>query len=239
MRTMFKLLLLLTVFLYGSLADSSEYDWNKVRDRDGIQVYTRSFWADDIKSFKSIITINARIDSILAVIMDLDACNDWIHRCKKSTLLLRKSFSECYHYQVQSFPFLAQNRDLILHSKIERSHQQGAIIIHMRAAPYFCHNKPFLCKKIGDTSQLIRIKHAHGFYLLVPLQDKVTRVTWTQHTDPEGDLPSWLVNYMIHEMPYRTFLGLRNKVLEKKYSNARLLYDSKGLMIGFDNNPLK
>lgn len=92
MRTTFKLILLLISLLFCSFVDSSEYDWQKVRDQSGIQIYIKKYLNNDIKSFKGIITIDTSVDSILAVIMDFDACSDWIHHCKKSTLLLRIIF---------------------------------------------------------------------------------------------------------------------------------------------------
>ena len=232
MRTTFKLILLLMSLLFCGFVNSSDYDWNKVRDEDGVQIYTKKYQHDDIDSFKSIITINAPIDSILAVIIDLNACSDWVHRCKKSILLLRKSFSECYHYQVQIFPFLIQDRDFILHSRIVRSNKSGAILIHMNAVTNFCAQNHYLCQSIGGTSHLIRIKHSHGYYLLEPLQNNVTRVTWVQHSNPGGDIPSWLINLMIQEMPYKTLLALKEKVLEDKYQRTRLIFTPEGKMFG-------
>ena len=232
MRTLFKLIIL-PALLYSGLLLSSEYDWKKVMDQSGVQVYTRQYLNNDIKSFKGTIGINASIDSILAVIMDFDACNKWIHHCKQSTLLLRKSFSECYHHQVQTFPFLIQNRHFILHSKTIYFPKSGNILIRMNAITDFCVNNKSRCRNIGKTDHLIRIKHSHGYYLLESLHDNISRVTWVQHTDPEGDLPIWLVNQMITTMPYKTLLGLKKEVFEDKYQKKKLLINHEGKMIGF------
>jgi len=213
--------------------NSSEYAWTKVKDQNGIQVYTKQYLKNDIKSFKATISINTSIDSILAILMDLKACNKWIHHCKQSTLLLRKSFSEYYHHQVQSFPFLAQNRHFILHSKITYYPKNGNILISMNAITNFCVDNKSLCRNIGNTDHLIRIKHSHGYYLLETLHDNTSRVTWVQHTNPEGDLPIWLINQMIQNLPYKTLLGLRKEVFKAKYQNKRLNINHEGKMIGF------
>ena len=231
MRTGFKLVLLITSLLISGIVISSEYDWKEVRDQDGIQVYLKKYWADDIKSFKGIIKINSSVDSILAVILDLSACSDWIHHCKKSTLLFRKSFAECYHHQIQNFPFPAQNRDFIFHTKIVRSPQTGIITVHMNTANEFCITHNHLCSPIDKFSNLIRVKHSHGHYRLEPLKTNATRVTWTQHTNPEGNLPVWLINQMVQEIPYKTLRGLQKKVREDKYQTARLIINAQGKMI--------
>ncbi|MCU7937879.1 MAG: hypothetical protein KZQ64_14045 [gamma proteobacterium symbiont of Bathyaustriella thionipta] len=231
MRTKIKLFLMLVLFLItltlSEVLASSQYDWQLVRDDDGIQVYLKEFWADPIKSFRGIAHINSSVDSLLAVIIDINACTDWVHRCKNPILLLRKSFSECYHYQVHKLPFPAQNREFIFHSQISRSTQTGAVRIQMRAIPEFCQINSKKCSAIKK-SLLVRVKHSHGHYLLEPVAKNITKVTWTHHTNPEGHLPIWLVNKLIKDMPYRTLQGLRKKVLSPKYQKAKLVLNTLG-----------
>lgn len=228
MRTKFKLMLLLIMFLFTfETFASSQYDWEMVRDEDGIQVYLKEFWADDIKSFKGIIHINSSVDSLLAVIVDVDACTDWVHRCKNPLLLFRKSFSESYHYQVHQLPFPAHNREFIFHSRISRSPQTGEVRIQMEAIPEFCQQNVKACSLIPKSS-LVRVEHSHGQYLLEPVAHNITRVTWTHHTNPGGNLPLWLVNQLIKAMPYHTLQGLRKKVFNHKYQKARLVLNAQG-----------
>lgn len=212
----------------------SDYDWKMVRDEDGIQIYLKSFWADDVKSFRGIIHINSSVDSLLAVILDIDACTDWIHRCKKPLLLSKISFSETYHYQVHQLPFPAQNREFIFHSKVSRSPKTGSVNIHMKAVPEFCQHNHKQCSLIPNAS-LIRVKHSHGHYQLDPIGKNITRVIWTHHTDPEGHLPTWLINSLVKEMPFRTLQGLRKKVLNHKYQKARLIFDHDGRIMALEN----
>lgn len=231
MRTKFRFILVLATLLLSleGLA-SSQYDWNMVRDEDGIRVYLKEFWADPIKSFRGIVTINSSIDSLLAVILDIETCTNWVHRCKNPILLFRKSFSECYHYQVHRLPFPAHNREFIFHSKVSRSSRTGVIRIQMQTVPNFCDNDIKACSQITKSS-MIRVRHSHGQYLLEPVTDNSTKVTWTHHTDPEGFLPLWLINQLIQEMPYRTLQGLRKKVFEQKYQKARLVLNAQGAII--------
>lgn len=235
MRIKFKLMFMfITLLLFSSHTLSSEYDWELVKNEQGITVYLQEYWADDIKSFKGVVQINSSLDSLLAVILDVPACADWVHHCIQPRLLVRKSFSECYHYQIHKLPFPAQNREFIFHSKIRHSIQTGAVMIQTKAVPNFCTSNSNLCSPAASTS-LVRIKHSHGHYLLEPLDDGVTRVTWTHHTNPGGNLPGWFINHLIQEMPYRTLQGLRKIVLEDKYQKARMIVDSQGKIIDLVN----
>ncbi len=77
-------------------------------------------------------------------------------------------------------------------------------------------------------SSMVRVKHSHGHYLLEPVANSITRVTCTQHTNPGGNIPMWLVNQLIQEMPYRTLQGLRKEVFNHKYQKAKLVIDAQG-----------
>ncbi len=154
---------------------SSEYDWVMVRDEDGIQVYLKEYWADKVKAFKGVVQIEASIDSLLAVITDLKACTAWIHHCETQELLLRQSFSECYHYQLHHLPFPARNREFIFHTRIRRIPETGEVNIEVQALPEFCTRHTQLCKKIPRYSA-IRVQHSHGTYHLEPLGKKLTRI---------------------------------------------------------------
>ncbi|MCP3849539.1 MAG: hypothetical protein GY694_04780 [Gammaproteobacteria bacterium] len=245
MRTIFKLLLLFAALLFSSLvldgnlvtkvAADSEYDWKMVRDEDGIQVYLKSFWADDIKSFRGTVHINSSLDSLLAIIMDIDACTNWVHRCKNPLLLSKVSFSENYHYQIHQLPFPAKNREFIFHSKMEHFPDTGVVSIQMKAVPGFCQKHRQHCAIIPKTS-LIRVEHSHGHYLLKPTGDHSTRVTWTHHTNPGGYLPRWLINSLIVEMPFRTLQGLRKAVRNSQYQKTQLIVNQAGRIIGFNTD---
>lgn len=242
MRTKFKLdlwltVLLLSIFLAVSkFAVSSEYDWKLVRDEDGIQVYLQKYWADNIKAFQGVVYIHSSIDSILAVILNVKACPDWVHNCKQPRVLKRQSFSESYHYQIHSLPFPAKDREFILHSKVSRSAKTGAISIYTKAVPEFCEENTQYCSDLPEKN-LLRIRHSHGLYLLEPVEHRITRVTWTHHTNPEGNLPGWLINSLLKEVPFCTLNKLREEVRSEKYQKTRLEINPQGEIVNFIYSP--
>lgn len=226
--------LLLFVFFFHGSVDSSSFDWNLERDENGIQVYLKEIWAEDIQAFRGVVSINASVDSLLAVIMDLDACTDWVHHCQNPLLLERTKFTECYHYQIHNLPFPAVDREFILHTKISRDPVSGAVTVYSTSQPDYCLQQPTSHCQFIKQSSLVRVRHSHGSYLLEPVKKGMTKFTWTQHTNPGGKLPVWLVNKLIREVPYHTLQGLRKKVTDKKYLKARLILDPDGSIIGMD-----
>ena len=234
MKKRINFILFLFLSLFPMFIYSSSYDWNLERDENGIKVYLKEFWADDIKAFRGVVYINTSVDSLLAVILDIDACTDWVQHCQNPLMLKRINFSECYHYLVHNLPFPVVDREFILHTKISRNPVNGAVTVYSEARPDYCLQQQTSHCQLIKHSSLVRIRHSHGSYLLEPVKKGLTKFTWTQHTDPGGNLPAWLVNIMIREVPYLTLQSLRKKATEKKYQKARLILDYEGSIIGMD-----
>lgn len=86
-------------------------------------------------------------------------------------------------------------------------------------------------------SGLVRVHKSIGTFKL-EADDNGTKITWIQHTDPAGNLPSWLVNQFVRDTPYWTFKNLAKIVTEEKYKYAKLIYDIDGVAVAL-NNPVK
>ncbi len=159
-------------------------------DRDGIKVYTLQTKSSDIATFKAITHISAPPDSILAVMFDNEACEDWVHACNESILIESINFNERYHYQILDIPFPFKNRDFILHSIMTQDPDARVVTITMSARPGYCHkNASALCHTY-KTTKMVRVTKSLGQYTLQP-NEQGTKITWVQHTDHGGDLPAW------------------------------------------------
>ena len=222
------------VFLFSGPNYSSSFDWNLEMEKNGIRVYLKELQTEDIKAFRGTISINASVDSLLAVIMDIDACTDWLQYCQNPLLLERINFSECYHYLIYNLPFPVVDREFILHTKIKRDHVSGAVTVYSISRPDYCLQQQTSDCQLNKDTSLVLVKHSQGSYLLEPVENGITKLTWTQYTNPGGYIPAWLVNQIIRQVAYHTLQGLRVKVIEKKYLKARLILDSDGAIIGMD-----
>ena len=231
---MLKINVFISIFLllFSSIVgagNSSIYD-SLIMDRDGIKVYTFHTKNSDIATFKAVTKINASLDSIIAIIFDNNACEEWVHACDKSILLESINFNERYHYQILDVPFPFRNRDFIFHSIMKQDPETKIVTVTMSARPDYCHkNKLKLCQNY-KTTEMVRVSKSLGQYTL-EADEGGTKITWIQHTDPEGNLPAWLVNKFLVDVPYLTFKKLSQKVKEKKYRYAKLIYDNKGVAI--------
>jgi hypothetical protein len=218
------LILILLLFLCSIVTIGSAIaQWELVKDEDGIKVFLKRVPDSKIKEFKGVTNINSSLDSILAVLYDIDACPKWVHNCKYAIKLTEISFNESYIYQVINFPFPVRDRDLILKTVMTQNPETKDVTIKLNSAPdYIAETKNF------------RIQKSTGYYSFKPLPDGTVEVTWQHYTDPGGGVPTWIVNSLILATPFKTLKNLKKLVHEQKYQEAKLKYSSEGIADGWE-----
>ncbi|OMH25871.1 START domain-containing protein [Motiliproteus sp. MSK22-1] len=236
--TLMELLVGLLAVLHSSQSlgqeDTVNTEWQKAKDQDGIQVFTREVPGSSIREFKGIIEINSTLDSLSGVLNDIKACPLWVHQCKDPAIIETRGYTERYVYQISDFPFPAQNRDVIHHARVSQNPKTRAITIKLNATPDFCLNNTLAtCEPINRSSN-IRIRHSQGTYRLEPINNMTTRVIWQQHVEPGGHLPDWMVNSMLVSVPFSTLGKLKEIVQQEKYQTAKLAYNENGVAVGFE-----
>lgn len=202
-------------------------------DKDSIKVYVLKKKNSDFAVFKAITYIHASMDSVLAVMLDNKAYTDWIHNCKQSIEIKKLNFFERYHYQVINIPFPFVDRDIVMHSKLHQHLSSQSFSIISTAVSDYCNEMQSIACKKARQSKLIRISKSKGSHILEP-DDNSVKITWVQHTDPAGNLPGWLVNFLLVEIPYRTLKNLARKVNEEQYKEAKIIYDRTGLAVALN-----
>jgi len=201
-----KLLLVVCLFTISSVnAD----EWQLAKETDGIQVFTRSISGSSLKAFKGVVTIPARLTSIVATIDDTSIHTRLFHNTKIAKELKKVSPTESYRYFVTKLPWPVKNRDSIVHSVLKQNKQTKSIQVTLTAAP----------KYIPVKSGLVRIQQMTGRWLLVPEKNSV-KVVYEMSVNPGGNLPTWLVNSMSVDLPFITLKNLRNLVKQPKYQKA-------------------
>ncbi|MCU7834907.1 MAG: hypothetical protein KZQ83_06575 [gamma proteobacterium symbiont of Taylorina sp.] len=233
--------IILTIYILTSLLFSSGIVLGQNRlegmlklDKDGIKVFVYEKTDSDISAFRAVTYIKSTLDSILAVMFDNKSCTEWIHACDESIVLEDVSFNERYHYQICDIPFPFKDRDFIFHSIMRQNPVTKAVDITISSEPNYCNDKQSEeCLKVKQ-SDLVRVSKSLGVYRLEP-DGEGTKVTWIQHTDPSGQLPSWIVNQFIKDTPYLTLKKLADKVKEDKYHYAKLVYDLDGIAIALNS----
>ena len=212
-------------------------EWALAKDKNGIQVYLAEMKDSDIRQFKVQLTVDASLDTVIAVMNDAEACPRWFHQCHEHLVIKQISFHERYVYQKTDFPFPVDDRIVISHLKINQDSETKSIRVEMNSVADYCQTKNTdICRKINKQDGTVVTKAA-GFYLFQPLTDNKTRILFQYHMEPAGALPKWLINSLLVDAPFNSMDNLRRMLKLEKYQQARLVYSSDGVAMDLIYSP--
>jgi len=212
------------LLLLCSISHNLYSEWELVKDEDGIKVHTRTVESSPYREFKGTTIISASLATVLGVLDANGACPDWVHQCESSVLLEDDGLGNRYTYQVTDLPFPVASRDSVMHVNITNDAATGIITIITHSAPD--HYPP---------SKHVRIIESVGSFELTPLSANETRIVWSQHVNPAGKLPAFMINAFVIDMPFKSLQAMRKLVLLPRYQALELDYDADGILQGIRN----
>ncbi|MEP1033580.1 START domain-containing protein [Ekhidna sp.] len=190
------LLLLLSVLTLPSIEAFPQTSWEIDKRKDGIVVYTRAEKGSEFKSFKAFVLVEATTDEVIRILKNADSYAEWYGYTQTSKLLKRDENIQ-FNYVETIFPWPFKNRDMVYRMSINSSNPNETVI-SLEGIPNYMPEK----------KGIVRMKKAEGYILLKPLELK-TEVTYVFHSEPGDNIPSWIANNSIAELPYKTLDGLR------------------------------
>lgn len=202
--------------------------WETVYNDNDITVATRAVPDSPIRAFHAETTVAAPVDSILALMANPNDCALWIHGCLEARILDSEGFYQRNTYQINDMPWPVTDRDLVLEIRISEQPKGRftlAMINHPDALPL---------------TDKVRITQSEGSYTFTPVAGGKTHIVWEQHTDPGGQLPAWLVNQLIIDVPVKTLENLRQLVEspDAGYANQHLVRRPNGTIVGWESGQL-
>ena len=186
---------LLIFSVLPSIAFSQDL-WELEKDSDGIKVYTRLEAGSPYKSFKAIALANASGEAIAAILKDINGYAAWFAFTEK-VKLLENSLHEKYVYMETQFPWPFTNEDMI-YMMTFATEGNGISKVTLIGIPSY----------LPPIDGINRMKEAHGYILLKPIGNK-TEITYYMHSDLGGDIPVWMANKYIYNLPYQTLSNLK------------------------------
>lgn len=178
---------------------SAQVDWKLKTEKDGIKVYSAQVPDSKVKSIKVEAEFNAAPSQLVALLMDVNSCADWLYHVKSSTLVKQVSSSELYYYSEVNLPWPAQNRDYVGHLTVSQNPATKVVTI----------TGPVVKGIVPEKKGVVRITESIGKWTITPMRNDQIKVEYALHTDPAGSLPSWLVNMFATEGPLKIFENIK------------------------------
>ncbi len=187
--------LLLAFALLPSIALSQDF-WELEKDGDGVKVFTQFEAGSPYKSFKAVTVSNASSKAIIEILKDINGYASWFAFTEKVELLKNDS-QEKYVYMETRFPWPFNNEDMIY--RMTFAAEENAIYkVTFKGLPNYS----------PPVAGVTRMKSAYGYISLKPIDDK-TEITYYMHSELGGDIPVWMTNQYIHNLPFQTLSKLK------------------------------
>ena len=218
----FKSFLTLTFIIMLPAFTHADYNWELVKDSNGIKVYNRKVDGSDIKEFRAEGVIDAPIGVIFEVMIDVPAGPLWMNRCIESRLVrnidkftISKNgiHSRDLVYNSTGAPFPVSNRDFIIETDIRWDFKTETIAINFHGVSN---------SGITQREGYIRITEITGSWYFKYIDPDHTKAVYQVKQNPGGTLPASMVNYTGKNLPYNTIIGLREIATDKKYIESAL-----------------
>ncbi len=198
------LLLLLPIFLF------SQANWELKKDEDGIQVFWREAADSDIKEIKIVFDVDASLNSIAALMSDVDNYTTWVYATSHADLTKDLGNNTMIYYNIVDFPWPLDDRDLYLHTTLTQNSQTKILTSLSYAMPDYR----------DDTEEMVRIKKADIVWTVTPLSTQKAKIEYSLLTDPGGSLPAFLINIASDYGPFKTMQIFREQLALPRYRDA-------------------
>ena len=192
-------------------------EWKLNSSKDGITSYTREVPGSKINALKMESDFDGSTSQLVAVILDIKGCTDWLYSTKSCAVVNTVSPSELYYYSEIIFPWPTANRDFVSHLKVTQDPASKTVTINAENVAMF----------VPEKKGIVRINQSVGKWTIRPIAKNKIHVVYELQVNPGGSLPSWLVNMLSVKGPYESFKKLREQVKKPVYANARFAFISE------------
>jgi hypothetical protein len=197
-------LLFLTVLV--SFSYFLESEWNLKKEKDGIIVYTRSVEGSSFEEFKAITTIeHSSLSDVLEILMDVNHYESLYPKIVNTKLLkVDGKYYDIHYFQIEA-PWPLKNRDSVYEQKAVVDKDGKHALVTLKPLPDY----------IPENEDLVRIRKGSGFWDLTEDSNNKVTIIYQFHSEPGGEIPSWLANSFVVDYPFETLTNLKNRIKNK------------------------
>ena len=203
---------IIVFLLIQSMVAFSQPAWKLIAEEEGIKVFSQPVTYSKIKALKVECELKASSSELVALLLDVDAAEDWVYHTKSCILLRKVSDSELFYYSEVSLPWPLDNRDFVAHVKVTQDPATKIVTVNAPAIPGW----------VTEKKGIVRINHSVGHWIIKPLQKGKIKLEYTLQVDPGGGVPAWAVNTFAAQGPIESFKNMREQLEAAKYKNVAL-----------------
>ena len=198
----FCFLLLLQMHLMG------QEQWELVKEKDGIEIFTRTNTISSFKEFKATMEIQAGVNDFLSVLYDVEGLPDWGYSVKETKLLERPDDLSQIYYAVAKAPWPYKDRDGVYLNRMNWNIEAKELHVDIE----------LLEQDIDMENGYVRMD-GYGHWQVKEVKGGKLQIVFQMQMDPGGSIKAWMANMFVTDSPYHTMNGLRKIIQKKKYQD--------------------
>ena len=191
-----------------SSAYAAEGGWEPTLEgefRGDISTWARDVPGFELKAFRGRVDMPYTSLEVLAVLADIDNFPKWVFQCDDAQHVRELGDDVVYIHIKGIWP--VDDRDVVTRTRIIQDPRTNKIVVHSRAAN----------ELLPTRKNTVRMPSLENLFILEPLSDGWTRVTFQTFADPGGEIPTWLANFVSTRAPLDTLRGMRERLSLKQY----------------------
>lgn len=207
-----KLFLIAIAIHLFSLSFGQENSWKLKTKKDNITIHTRSTKNSKIKELKMTIIVKSNLASIVNILNEVELYPDWMYGCKAAKKIESINNTEGIYSTTIEFPRPFSDRYVVSKTTIHQDTTSKIITIKSVA----------INDKNNQKKKMVRIKNMTSSWILIPKENGEVQIESYLFCDPEGNIPSWVINKLLHKSPSKSMINLTKRLAENKHKNKKL-----------------
>ena len=189
--------------------------WRLEKDQDGVQMYTRAVEGWSIREIRGVERVEAPLSSVVALLVDTDASHALSDVVVDEKVVQRTDDTHYRFYSQMDLPWPVSDRDAVYARDIVQDDRTLAVTITDVALD-------------GDDGielrkGVVRMVKSKQTWTLTPAPNGVD-VELRVLADPNGPIPSAIINAMSVGTPFKMLLKLREMVRGPAYAGAKISF---------------
>jgi hypothetical protein len=198
--------------LFLPFAASAQDAWELKSEKNGIKVYFKK--TTSVYEIKLVTSIQSSLSGIIQLFNEVENFPKWGYKVTEAKLLKKVSDNESYYHSKFDFPWPMDDRDVVMHTKLEQDPKTKTVTSTSTAAPTF----------IPEEKNYLRMTNSNTKWTLVPGTNGWLYVEYYIYSSPGGSIPDWLVNAAIEVGPRETIKNMKTILQQPTYKKAKLAY---------------
>lgn len=186
--------------------------WKQMRsadEREDVKTWRRSVDGNPLDAFQGRVEVPYDMSVVLAVLGDIDNFPEWVFQCDDTEFHPDDWGPDVVRIVIEGI-WPVSDRDAVVRSTFEQDPDTLDVTIRSRAEEDLVEEK----------RSFVRIPELDNTFLLEPMEDGWTRITFRTFVDPGGRIPSWLANFVATRAPLTTLRDMRVRMDLEEYHDV-------------------